>query len=90
MKTSTTKTLLLGCCAVTLAALQSGCYYKTTEVHQPDPAVTASVTTYSPGYVVRTLPSGYQTRVVSGTTYYTAHGTYYRPHTGGYVVVEAP
>ena len=89
MKTSAKTTLQLGCCVVAITAFQSSCIYKP-EVRQPEPAVTATVTTYSPGYVVRTLPSGYQTRVVGGTTYYTYHGTYFRPHTGGYVVVEAP
>jgi len=89
MKTSAIKSLQLGCCALVITAFQSNCVYKP-EVRQSEPGVTASVTTYSPGYVVRTLPSGYQTRVVSGTTYYTYHGTYFRPHTGGYVVVAAP
>jgi hypothetical protein len=88
MKTSTIRTLQVGCCAVAITVFQSNCVYKP-EVRNHEPGV-ASVTTYNPGYVVRTLPSGYQTRVVSGTTYYTSNGTYYRPHSGGYVVVEAP
>lgn len=90
MKTTTPRNLLVGCCIAAIAALQSNCIFKTTEVHPAEPEVAATVTTYSPGYVVRTLPSGYETRVVSGTTYYTYHGTYFRPHGGGYVVVTAP
>jgi hypothetical protein len=88
MKTSTMKAFLVGGSLVAIASLSS-CYYKSTEVQQPEPSV-ASVTTYNPGYVVQTLPSGYQTRTVRGTTYYTYHGTYYRPSTRGYVVVESP
>ena len=89
MKNHVHQILQAGCCTVAISALLASCYYKPTEVHQPaDPSVTT--VTYSPGYVVRTLPSGYQTRVVSGTTYYTYGGTYFRPHTRGYVVVDAP
>jgi hypothetical protein len=77
-----------GCCALAIAALPAGCAYKTTEIRESDPGMT--VTTYSPGYIARTLPSGYQTRVVRGTTYYTYGGTYFRPHSSGYVVVDAP
>ncbi len=88
MKTLIIKAFLVGSSVATLAFLSS-CYHKTTEVHQPEPGV-AAVTTYNPGYVIQTLPSGVQTRVVRGTTYYTHQNTYYRPHTRGYVVVESP
>ncbi len=47
-------------------------------------------TTYSPGYVTRTLPAGYTTRSYSGSDYYLVNGNYYRRDKRGYVVVEAP
>lgn len=50
----------------------------------------ASVTTYDPGYTVRTLPSGYRTEIVSGTTYYYHNGSYFRPRDNRYIVVDAP
>lgn len=41
--------------------------------------------------VITTLPTGYRTRVVSGTTYYYTRNTYYRSYpSGGYVVVPRP
>lgn len=49
-----------------------------------------TVTTYRTGYEVRSLPPGYRTEVIGGTSYYLHNGTYYRPHSGRYVVVEAP
>lgn len=54
---------------------------------EPDRVVTV---TNSPGYVVRTLPVGYRTVVVRGTTYYSSGNVYYRAQPGGYVVVERP
>ena len=50
----------------------------------------ATVTTYEPGYVVRTLPSGYRTEVISGTRYYYHDNVYYRPQGSSYVVVRSP
>ena len=52
--------------------------------------VTASTTTYQPGYRVTSLPRGYTTVTVSGTNYYRHNDTYYRPRGGGYVVVDRP
>ena len=41
--------------------------------------------------VITTLPTGYRTRVVSGTTYYYTRNSYYRAYPrGGYVVVPRP
>ncbi|RYD49642.1 MAG: hypothetical protein EOP85_01230 [Verrucomicrobiaceae bacterium] len=51
---------------------------------------TQTVTHYHTGYEVRTLPRGYRTEYYSGTPYYVYEGTYYRPRSGRYVVVEAP
>lgn len=54
------------------------------------PEHTVTTTTYQPGYVVRTLPSGYRTEVISGTRYYYHDNVYYRPQGGSYVVVKSP
>lgn len=54
---------------------------------------TTTTTTYSdfqPGYRTTTLPTGYQSEEISGSTYYYNNGHYYRPNGGGYVVVAAP
>ena len=62
----------------------SGCVYRTertTEVSEP---------VYEPGYVVKTLPSGYTTTRYGTTVYYRSGDVYYRAHPGGYVVVPAP
>lgn len=41
--------------------------------------------------VITTLPTGYRTRVYSGTTYYYSGETYYRVRPGGgYVVIPRP
>lgn len=49
-----------------------------------------SVTRYSPGYRVHTLPGGYRSEYIMGNTYYYHDGYYYRPGSGGYIVVDAP
>jgi hypothetical protein len=49
-----------------------------------------SVTRYSPGYRVASLPGGYRSETISGRTYYYNDGYYYQPRSGGYVVVDAP
>ncbi len=49
-----------------------------------------SVTRYSPGYRITSLPGGYRSENISGSTYYYHDGYYYRPGSGGYVVVDAP
>ena len=58
------------------------------ETYTPPHTVTA--TTYEPGYVVGTLPSGYRTEVISGTRYYYHDNVYYRPQGNRYVVVKSP
>lgn len=83
MKTSFTLPLLAGCLG--LGSLLTSCVDPYAQGYG-----SAEVTTYRPGYEVRTLPSGYRTEVVGGTSYYTHNGTYYRPRSGRYVVVEAP
>ncbi len=87
MKTSFTHSALLGSLGLAAATLLPSCvdpYY----AHNQAPP--QQVTTYSAGYEVRSLPSGYQTEVIGGTQYYNHNGTYYRPRSGRYVVVEAP
>ena len=49
-----------------------------------------TVTTYQPGRRIHSLPGGYRTETISGTSYYYHDGAYYRRDSGGYVVVEAP
>jgi hypothetical protein len=49
-----------------------------------------SVTRYSPGYRINSLPGGYRSENISGSTYYYHDGYYYRQGSGGYVVVDAP
>ena len=46
--------------------------------------------TYSPGYRITSLPTGYRTENISGTTYYYHDGHYYQPNSDGYAVVTAP
>jgi hypothetical protein len=84
MKTSITSPRVLGCLAVAIATLLPSCVDPYT--HSQGPAVTS----YRAGYEVRTLPSGYRTEIVDGSSYYVHNGTYYRPRSGRYVVVEAP
>ncbi len=55
-----------------------------------DPYSTNTSITYRTGSEVRTLPPGYRTEIVGGTRYYTHNGTYYRPKSGRYVIVETP
>lgn len=84
MKTSVTKSLVLGCCGLAIAAMLPSCV-------QTGPAYPAAQASVRVGYEVRTLPYGYRTEVISGTTYYVHGGNYYRPRPGGsYVIVEAP
>ncbi len=87
MKIPTVRLSVLGSFALAAGALLSSCvdpYYSQSQ-GQPQ-----RVTTYSAGYEVRTLPSGYRTEVIGGTRYYNHNGTYYRSRSGRYVVVEAP
>lgn len=59
-------------------------------IRRDEPVATVT-TTYEPGYVVTTLPAGYQTVRVRNVEYYKVSGTYYRRYEkGGYVVVNNP
>lgn len=49
-----------------------------------------SLTNHRPGYQVNSLPGGYRSELISGSTYYYHDGHYYRPESSGYVVVDAP
>lgn len=49
-----------------------------------------TVTTYRPGYRLSSLPSGYRSENLGGSTYYYHNGAYYQRNAGGYVVTEAP
>ncbi len=87
MKTPTTKQFILSGFALATGALLSSCVDPYYSQNQGPPQ---RVTTYSAGYEVRTLPPGYRTEIIGGTPYYYYGGTYYRPRSGRYVVVEAP
>lgn len=45
---------------------------------------------YQNGYRINSLPSGYRSEYISGSTYYYHDGYYYRRSSNGYVVTEAP
>lgn len=78
-------TALLSAAAVAgLALFGSGCAVET----YPDRY--SSVSVYSPGHVVRTLPHGYRTVRYDDSDYYVYNDVYYRPHRRGYVVVDSP
>jgi len=49
-----------------------------------------TVSSYSPGYRINSLPGGYRSETILGSTYYYHDGYYYRSGSGGYVVVDAP
>lgn len=87
MKTRFVKPAIFGTLALVMGAALQSCVdpytYGTAAAPPPGPV-------YRTGYEVRTLPPGYRTEVISGTRYYTYNGTYYRPRSGRYVVVEAP
>lgn len=53
-------------------------------------ATTSTTTTYSPGYTVTSLPSGYRSETIDGSNYYYHNGAYYRSQSNKYVVVDAP
>ena len=55
-----------------------------------DTAGTTTVRSYSPGYTVNTLPTGYRTEKISGSPYYYHNGAYYQRRNNNYVVVNAP
>ncbi|MES2996484.1 MAG: DUF6515 family protein [Verrucomicrobiota bacterium] len=77
------KTPLHLTCAGVLAVCASSCV-------TPDTTMTATTTTYQPGYTVTSLPSGYSTVTVEGQRYYQSNDVYYRSEGGRYVVVGNP
>ena len=81
--------------AIPLAALAaitlttSGCF--TYERRVPARTVVVETAPTTRETVITTLPTGYRTRTVSGTTYYYTRSSYYRAYpSGGYVVVPRP
>jgi len=44
----------------------------------------------APGVYVEYLPEGYNTVIVGGVPYYYFNGSYFRPYSSGYVVVDVP
>mgnify|MGYP001346110196 CR=1 FL=1 len=67
------------------SALFTGCV-----VSEPSRVVTVREESYTPGYVVRSLPPGYTVRRYQNEDYYVANNVYYRRVPTGYSVVEAP
>lgn len=86
MKKSAIHPILLGSLALTVATVLPSCV----DPYAHGPAPHHSVTTYHAGYEVRSLPPGFRTELIDGSNYYVHNGTYYRPRSGRYVVVEAP
>jgi len=84
MKTYTTALLLTA--GIVISSTLTSC------VTPADNSATTTTTysSYQPGYRTTSLPTGYQSEVISGSTYYYTDGQYYRSNSGGYVVVEAP
>jgi len=82
MKNSLTPLLFAAGAAVTLGL--SSC------VAPYDAYGSTTVTTYSPGHRINTLPSGYRTEIIGSRTYYYHNGAYYNRGGSGYVVVDRP
>lgn len=72
--------------AVAVSGFVVGCVY---DAGPPVGYSTHTVETHRPGHVVRTLPA-HQVEVIGGTRFYRQGDVYYRPHSGGYVVVDPP
>ncbi len=75
---------LLAASALTVGLSMTSC------VTPYDAYGTTTVTTYSSGHRVNSLPRGYRTEIIGGNTYYYNDGNYYRSRSGGYVVVDPP
>jgi hypothetical protein len=54
------------------------------------PSAGTTVTTYQPGYRLSSLPRGYRSESIGGSTYYYHNGAYYQRNAGGYIVTDAP
>ena len=63
-------------------------YNRSRQVVRPEHQTT--VTTYQPGHRFNSLPSGYRSENLGGSTYYYHNGAYYQRNSEGYVVTEAP
>lgn len=85
MKSSTTSLLFIA--SIAIASTFTSCVEP---IGVTGASTTTTYTDYQPGYRTTSLPSGYQSEVISGSTYYYNDGHYYRPNSGGYVVVAAP
>lgn len=78
--------------AITGLALCLGLASCITTRHDSRGGGSVTVTSYRPGHRVNSLPGGYRSETISGSTYYYHDGYYYRQGSGsaGYMVVEAP
>ena len=83
MKNSSTQLLLLAGFGLAIGTVLPSCVEPYRGRHH-------TVTTYQPGDEVSSLPKGYRTEVINGTSYYCHGDTYYRPRHGRYVVVQDP
>ena len=86
MKTLAIRPVILASVALITTTLLPSCVDPYAQNH----GASHSVTTYRVGYEVSHLPQGYRTEVIDGSNYYNYNGTYYRPRSGRYVVVDAP
>lgn len=98
------KVLLLGCCLMAVSFLTNnvpngiGLFEKEAEAVRGRPMTPRSVAGVArrttrrvirrTTYYVATLPAGYTTVVIEGSTLYMYGGTYYQPYDNRYVVVE--
>lgn len=85
MKTTATDPYLVGRLNVGIGTLVTSCVDEFAKGHGPRP----SVITYRAGNEVKSKPSGYRPEVTYGNNYYNYNGTYHRPHSGRYIVLEA-
>ena len=83
------KKIIIPLALVVSTLVTSGCF--SYERRTPARSVVVETGPTTRQTVITTLPTGYRTRTVSGTTYYYTRNTYYRSYpSGGYVVVPRP
>jgi hypothetical protein len=75
---------VISCAALCIGL--SSCMYP----YEPYGERSVTITRYSPGYTVSSLPGGYYSETIMGRTYYYYDGHYYQRGSVGYVVVDAP
>jgi hypothetical protein len=75
---------VISCAALCIGL--SSCMYP----YEPYGERSVTITRYSPGYTVSSLPGGYRSENITGITYYYYDGHYYQRGSVGYVVVDAP